>query len=46
MSELLEEPTETEEVEESPRAVWASVGLFVAVVVLGSGCIGLQMFLN
>lgn len=46
MSDLLEEPVEAEEIEESPRAVWASVGLFVAVVVLGSGCIGLQMFLS
>ncbi len=37
---------EDEAVEESPMAVWTSVGLFVAVVVLGSGCIGFQMFLQ
>lgn len=45
MSELVNEPVETEEAEESPRAVWASVGLFVGVVVLGSGCIGFQLFM-
>ncbi len=46
MSDVIENQTHAAEEEESPRAVWASVGMFVLLAVLGSSCIGLQIFFN